>query len=405
MRRGVIATAAMLALTAGVTGPAIASTGHPRMPDQPLTMAASGPARGSVTLIDTRTNTRGATVPVGRLPTQIVLTPAGTTAYVLNTWSNSVSMISAGSGAAASRTIRAGRYPLGIAMTPSGNRVFLTRHQNEGTGSVLPVKVSTGVAGQAVSPPRQQGYISDAIAVSPDGREVYAAEDGLDSPWEGLLPIRTAGDRRGSPIKIGQFPYGIQSMVFTPDGKTLYVLTGTGRKVLLTPVTTATGKVGRPVRLWAPVDAMVMTPDGRFIYASDHYHGIVTVVRTATDSIVTRVKINDAEALAMAPDGKTVYAGAADPVTGAGEVVPVTVATNTASPPITVSPDGDVTAIAVTPDGATAYAALGFNDEVVPVSTASQAVQTPIPVGVHPALLTMTRDGSTLYVVNSPNQS
>ena len=221
MRNGVIATAAVLGLTAGVTGPAIASTGHAGMPDQPLTRAASGPARGSVTLIDTHTNTRGATVPVGKLATQIALTPAGTTAYVLNTWSNSVSMISTGSGVTVSRTIRAGRYPLGIAMTPSGNRVFITRHQNYGTGSVLPVKVSTGVAGQPVSPPSQQGYISDAIAVAPDGREVYAAEDGLTSAWEGLLPIRTAGDRRGSPIKIGQFPYGIEDLTFTPDGKTL----------------------------------------------------------------------------------------------------------------------------------------------------------------------------------------
>ena len=107
----------------------------------------------------------------------------------------------------------------------------------------------------------------------------------------------------------------------------------------------------------------------------------------------------------MAPDGKTVYVGGADPVTGAGEVFPLAVATNTAGPPIPVSPDGDVTAIAVTPDGSTAYAALGFNDEVVSIDTATRAEQAVIAVGVHPALLAMTRDGRTLYVVNSPNQS
>ena len=64
-----------------------------------------------------------------------------------------------------------------------------------------------------------------------------------------------------------------------------------------------------------------------------------------------------------------------------------------------------MTAIAVTPDGTTAYAALGVNEEVVPVDTATRAAQTPIPVGVHPALLAVTRNGSTLYVVNSPDQS
>jgi YVTN family beta-propeller protein len=269
---------------------------------------------------------------------------------------------------------------------------------------VLPVKASTGVPGHPVSPPRQQGYITDAIAVAPDGRTVYAAEDGLTSPWAGLLPIRTGGDRPDSPIKLGRFPYGIQEMAFTPDSKTLYVLSTTGKKVLLTPIKTATGRVGRPLKLGAPATAVVMTPDGRFIYVSSLFHGIVTVVRTATDSIVARIPVNDALALAPAPDGKTVYVGGADPVTGAGEVFPVSTATNTAGAPITVSPDGDVSAIAVTPDGATAYAALGFNDEIVPVDTATRAAQTPIPVGVNPAVLAMTRDGSTLYVVNSPDQ-
>lgn len=193
----------------------------------------------------------------------------------------------------------------------------------------------------------------------------------------------------------------LASLAITPDSKTLYVLSTTGKKVLITRIKTATGRVGRSLRLGAPATAMVMTPDGRFIYVSSLFHGIVTVVRTATDSIVTRIPVNDAPA----PDGKTVYAGGADPVTGAGEVFGVSTATKTAGAPIAVSPDGDVTAIAVTPDGATAYTALGFNDEIVPVDTATRAAQTPIPAGVDPSVLAMTRDGSTLYVVNSPDQS
>ncbi len=68
----------------------------------------------------------------------------------------------------------------------------------------------------------------------------------------------------------------------------------------------------------------------------------------------------------MAPDGKTLYVGAAAPGTGAGEVIPISTASNTAGAPVTVSPDGDITALAVTPDGSAVYAALGFNDELVP---------------------------------------
>ena len=92
---------------------------------------------------------------MGKLPSEITLTPDGKIAYVLNTSSSSVSMVSTGSGGATSRTIKAGRYPIGIAITPSGNRVFITRHQNFGPGSVLPVKASTGLPRQPVSPPRR----------------------------------------------------------------------------------------------------------------------------------------------------------------------------------------------------------------------------------------------------------
>ena len=392
MNKGALAAVAALVLTALAAGPVSAS-------DQASTLA-----KGSVTLIDTQTNTRGATVPLGKLPTEIVLTPDGKTAYLLNSVSNTVSMVSRASGVLTTRTIKAGRYPIGLAMTPSGNRVFITRHQNYGPGSVLPVKAATGDHGTAVSPPRQQGYILNAVAVSPDGRTVFAEERALSGSWEGLLPIRTTGDRVGAPIKFGQQPYAIVGMAFTPDSKTLYVLSTTGKKALLTPIRTATGKVGTPIKVWAPVVDMAMTPDGRYIYISDYYHSIVTVIRTSTNSILKRIPVNDAMALAMAPDGKTLYVGAAAPGTGAGEVIPISTASNTAGAPVTVSPDGDITALAVTPDGSAVYAALGFNDEVVPVDTATQTAQTPIPVGAHPALLAMAKDG-TLFVVNSPDQS
>ena len=392
MNKGALAAAAALALTALAAGPVSASS------DQASTLA-----KGSVTLIDTQNNTRGATVSVGKLPTEIALSADGQTAYLLNTVSNTVSLVSRASGVLTSRTINAGRYPIGLAMTPSGNRVFITRHQNNGPGSVLPVKAATGLPGTSVSPPSQQGYVRNAAAVSPDGREVFAEEGSVFGTWEGLLPIRTAGDRVGAPIKFARQPYGIEDMAFTPDSKTLYVLSSTSKQALLTPIRTATGKVGRSITLSAFPDAVAMTPDGRFIYISDHYHGTVKVVRTSTDSVIKTIKINFAEALAMAPDGKTLYVGAAAPGTGAGEVIPISTASNTAGSPVTVSPDGDITALAVTPDGSAVYAALGFNDEVVPIDTATQAVQTPIPVGVHPALLAMARDG-TLFVVNSPNQ-
>ena len=44
--------------------------------------------RGTVTPIDTATNTPGPPIPIGRGPGLIVITPDGRTAYVAHTWEN-----------------------------------------------------------------------------------------------------------------------------------------------------------------------------------------------------------------------------------------------------------------------------------------------------------------------------
>ena len=93
MNKGALAAVAVaLVLTASAASPATASSAS----------AVTLP-RGSVTLIDTQTNARGATVPVGKLPTEIALSPDGNTAYVLNLWSDTVSLVSRAAGGLTSR--------------------------------------------------------------------------------------------------------------------------------------------------------------------------------------------------------------------------------------------------------------------------------------------------------------
>jgi YVTN family beta-propeller protein len=108
------------------------------------------------------------------------------------------------------------------------------------------------------------------------------------------------------------------------------------------------------------------------------------------------------DALAVTPDGKTVYVAA-----GLDKVVSISTATNTALKPITVG-KGPV-GVAITPDGSTAYVVgLGgtTNDRegtVTPIRTASNTALRPIPVGkAWPIDITVTiaPDGKTAYVVN-----
>jgi YVTN family beta-propeller protein len=156
-----------------------------------------------------------------------------------------------------------------------------------------------------------------------------------------------------------------------------------------------------------PQVAMAMTPDGRLIYLADYSDSTVTVVRTATNTILKRIHVSFAFSLAVSPDGKTVYAGGADPNTGNPEVVTIATARNTTSRPILLGQDGGVVkTIAVTPTGRTAYFAISsIGNFIVPMRTATRTLGTPIPVGPDPTAIAIARYGSAMYVVSTNNQS
>ena len=83
--------------------------------------------------------------------------------------------------------------------------------------------------------------------------------------------------------------------------------------------------------------------------------------------------------------------------TGANTVTPVTTATNTAGPPITVGRFPDP--IAITPNGKTAYIANGDGTgTVTPITTATNTAHLPITVGNGPSAIAITPNGKTAHV-------
>ena len=77
---------------------------------------------------------------------------------------------------------------------------------------MTPIATATNTAG----PPITVGSNPDAIAITPDGKTAYVANDGSDT----VTPIATATNTAGPPITVGSGPNAI---AITPDGKTAYV--------------------------------------------------------------------------------------------------------------------------------------------------------------------------------------
>ena len=111
---------------------------------------------------------------------------------------------------------------------------------------VTPVTTVTNTAGR----PIKIGAIPTAIAITPDGKTAYITDEHPAT----VTPVATATNTAGRPINIGGFPWAV---AITPDGKTAYIATAaylarscTGCLVgTVIPVATATNTAGRPIKI------------------------------------------------------------------------------------------------------------------------------------------------------------
>jgi YVTN family beta-propeller protein len=152
----------------------------------------------------------------------------------------------------------------------------------------------------------------------------------------------------------------------------------------VTPISTATNRAGRQVRIGGDTEVLAITPNGRTVYVVSH-NGTVTPISTATNrpGRPIRVGVNPV-AIAMTPNSKTVY------VLNSGDntVTPIATATNRPGRPIRVGIMPE--AIAITPNGLTVYVANLDSNTVTPISTATNRPGRAIRVGSHPDDIAIT---------------
>jgi len=172
-----------------------------------------------------------------------------------------------------------------MAITPNGKTLYAVSSSTpfKGPSYVIPIATATNTPGQ----PSNLGEGGGAPAITPDGRILYLADYGAISGPYGVIPFRTATNRAGKMIKVDGFVYAI---AVTPDGNTAYVAseprqkpaaTCTGQTGVVTPISTATNLLRRPIRVACDPYAIVVTPDGKTVWAgSQHW---VTPISTATD--------------------------------------------------------------------------------------------------------------------------
>jgi DNA-binding beta-propeller fold protein YncE len=238
------------------------------------------------------------------------------------------------------KPIKIGAIPTAIAITPDGRTAYIA---DEHPATVTPVATATNTPGK----PIEIGGFPWAIAITPDGRTAYI----VDLPAYGhgrtaVVPVATATNTPGRPIKISDSVGLSAAVAIMPDGKTAYVATGAHGGTTVTPVATATNTPGRPIHIgggFPRAAAIAITPDGKTAYVADGNHRTVIPVATATNTPGKPIKINStAVAIAITPDGKTAYVATSAYIAGScagcpvGSVIPVATATGTPGKPINI---------------------------------------------------------------------
>ena len=197
----------------------------------------------------------------------------------------------------------------------------------------LGLAMVTGTVMLPVSPAFAQG--------APSGLMAYVTETlGV------VTPVNIATGTAGTPITVGPMPTAI---AITPDGKTAYVANEGSNTV--TPITIATGTAGTPITVGSQPDAIAITPDGKTAYVDNEGSNTVTPITVATGTAGTPITVGLApEGIAITPDGTTAYVVSNSASTDTPITIPITVASNTAGTPIPIGsyPDDMPWDIAIT---------------------------------------------------------
>jgi YVTN family beta-propeller protein/autotransporter-associated beta strand protein len=244
-------------------------------------------SNGTVTPLDTATNTAGTPIQVGPNPFGIAITPNGKTVYVATVETigfpgaeGFVTPINTATNTAGAQ-IPVGPNPRGLAMSSDGKTLYVANLilTGEDFGAVTPIDTATNTAGTPIAV--GAGNQPFSLAITPNGKTVYVANPFGDS----VFAINT-GTRAVTAIPVGATSFGI---AITPNGKTVYVANAFANEV--TVINTADNMVETSITVPGTPNGVAVSPDGKTVYVTNFTTETVTAINTTTNAIVATIPV------------------------------------------------------------------------------------------------------------------
>lgn len=287
------------------------------LPDGPRAYV-SNENSNSVSVIDATTDTVIASIPVGKRPRGIRLSPDGKTLYVALSGSPQVppgvdeSTLPAPDRSADGigvvdvaslrlvRVLPGGQDPESFDVLPSGNSMFVS---NEETAETSVLDIASGQVSGVIP----VGEEPEGVTVRPDGAVVYVTSESNHQ----VTVIDTATSRVIATIPVGERP---RAVAFTPDGARAYVTAEMGASVTVVDAKShaVTGQIAisgptGPARP-RPMGARI-SPDGKTLYVTNGRAGSVAVIDVESGHIRKTIEAVGVRpwGIDVTPDGRKVY--------------------------------------------------------------------------------------------------
>ena len=215
----------------------------------------------------------------GTDPEQISLSADGTRLYVANEDNGTASVLNIEDGEIIA-TLMVGGEPEGVTTSPDGRFVYVTSEEDNQV-SVIDTASNEVIEQFEVGPrPRSSAF-------SPDGARAYVTSENGAS----LSIVDTTSHEVIATVDVPGDPSRPMGVVAAPDGSRVYVSTGRGGTVValdaVRGASRGTATVGE--RPWG----IALSPDGSLLYTANGPSNDVSVVDTETMSVVMTIPVGE----------------------------------------------------------------------------------------------------------------
>jgi gliding motility-associated-like protein len=250
---------------------------------------------GTVSVINTSTNTVIQTIRVGNQPKAVVVSPDGSSVYVANFDDNTISVIATNSNTVVASIYLPGT-PLCIAVSPDGKQLYACSQQND---TVYQISTATN----SITGTIPVGNYPSGLVVSADGKWVYLVNSVYPLTPGSVTVINTTTDLVATSITVGYNPAYI---AISPQGDRVYVTNYASNTVSV--ISTANNMVIDTVAVDLNPNALVVSPDGSRVYVSNYSSNDVSVINTNTYEVMANIPVSAAPyGESISSDGNTLY--------------------------------------------------------------------------------------------------